>query len=264
MLRTMTLAAAALMVLAGGTLANEANFDNLALGANSYWDGGPTAGSHPFVSGSATFNNGFFYDPYYGMTSWGGWAYSNKSDTTTPDWTNQYSAIPGVAHSGANYAIGYIDMWDGVIPTVTLATPSVVDSAWFTNTTYAFYSIRDGTSFSKVFGDDPDPDDWFILTITGKDAAGAVTGSVDFPLADYRFAGNAQDYIVSDWTRVDLASLKTVKSLEFTLTSSDSGFFGMNTPSYFAMDSLTVSPEPATLGLVALGLAALARRRRVA
>ena len=264
MLRTMILMVSVLMFLAGGAGANVANFDGLSLAANSYWNGGPTPGSHPFVTGPATLNNSFFYDAVYDMTSWGGWAYSNKSDTTTPDWTNQYSAITGAGQGGsANYGIGYIDMWNGVSPAVTLATPSVVDSAWFTNTTYAYYAIRDGTPFSKTFGGDTGADpDWFLLTITGKNASGATTGSVDFYLADYRFADNAKDYIVNTWKQVDLTSLGVVKTLEFDLTSSDSGFFGMNTPSYFAMDTLTVLPEPATLGLLAVGLAAIIRRRR--
>jgi len=263
MVRTTVLALATLMILTGSawaTVADVADFDGLTLAANSYWNGGPVADSHPFVSGPATFNNAVFYDAYYDMTYWGGWAYSNKSDTTTPDWTNQYSAITGAAQSGTTYGIGYVDTWNGVTPTVTLATPSVIDSAWFTNTTYCYYSILDGTGFSKKFGGTTGNDpDWFLLTITGKDAAEQVTGTVDFYLADYRFADNA---IVADWTRVDLTSLGAVKSLEFTLDGSDSSAWGLNTPAYFAMDTLTVAPEPATLGLVALGLAALARRRR--
>jgi hypothetical protein len=41
-----------------------------------------------------------------------------------------------------------------------------------------------------------------------------------------------------------------VKSLEFGLSSSDSGQYGMNTPAYFAMDHLTLVPEPASLVLL--------------
>jgi hypothetical protein len=263
MMRTTVLALATLLILAGGAGATVADFDNLALAADSYWNGGPVADNHTFTSGGATFNN--LYDDTYGPY-WCGWAYSNKSATTVLDWTSQYNAFTGTAQSGANYGIGYVDTWYGVTPTVTLATPSVVDSAWFTNTTYAYYTVHDGSDYSKKFGGDDGGDpDWFLLTITGKDAAEQVTGTVNFYLADYRFADNAMDYIVTAWTRVDLTSLKTVKSLEFTLSSSDNDLDGrINQPAYFAMDTLTVVPEPATLGLVALGLAALARRRRVA
>ena len=264
MIRTTVLALATLLILAGGAWATVADFDGLPLAADSYWNGSPNVDSHIFTSGPAQFNNSFATFGSYSF--WNGWAYSNKSGesaATTPDWTNQYSAVTGAAQSGANYGVGYIDGYYGVNPTVTLATPSVIDFAWFTNTTYAYYAIRDGTPFSKKFGDEPEPDDWFLLTIIGKDAADTTTGSVEFYLADYRFADNAKDYIVKDWTQVDLTSLGTVKSLEFTLASSDGDpDWGMNTPAYFAMDTLTVSPEPATLGLVALGLAALARRRR--
>lgn len=105
------------------------------------------------------------------------------------------------------------------------------------------------------------------LTIIGKDGGGATTGSVDFMLADYRFADNTQDYVVTDWRWVDLAALGTVSSLQFALVSSDSGEFGINTPAYFALDNLTVTavPEPEQVALLLAGLAlvgAVARRRR--
>jgi len=263
MLRKMTLAVSTLMVLAGGAWAAVADFDDLTLGAGSYWNGAPNEGSHVFTSGPAQFNNSFA--KFGSMSFWNGWAYSSMADTVTADYTNQFSAITGAAQSGGNYGVGYMDFWNGVNPTVTLATPSVVDFAWFANTTYGYYAVRDGSDFSKKFGGDTgDDEDWFLLTITGKNAAGAATGPVNFYLADYRFADDSEDYIVKDWTKVDLTSLGTVKSLEFTLSSSDSDpDFGMNTPAYFAMDTLTVSPEPATLGLAAAGLAALAMRRRM-
>jgi hypothetical protein len=50
-----------------------------------------------------------------------------------------------------------------------------------------------------------------------------------------------------------------VKSVEFGLTSSDNGAWGMNTPAYFVID--TVVPEPGTLALMMLG--GLIVRRRI-
>ena len=69
---------------------------------------------------------------------------------------------------------------------------------------------------------------------------------MDFYLADYRFSDNSKDYIVKDWTFVDLSSLGAVTKLQFALSSSDTGQFGMNTPAYMAMDSMSISavPEP--------------------
>ena len=82
---------------------------------------------------------------------------------------------------------------------------------------------------------------------------------MDFYLADYRFADNGLDYIVDDWSWVDLTSLGAVDKLQFGLSSTDNGFFGMNTPAYFAMDNMV--PEPATMSLLALGGLAVLRRR---
>ena len=73
-----------------------------------------------------------------------------------------------------------------------------------------------------------------------------------------RYADNGLDYIVDSWEYVELASLGVVKSLEFGLSSSDAGALGMNTPGYFALD--TVVPEPGSVVLLALG-GFLARRR---
>ena len=88
---------------------------------------------------------------------------------------------------------------------------------------------------------------------------------MDFYLADFRFADNSLDYIVRDWRFVDLSGLGVVSRLEFDLASSDSGAFGINTPAYFAMDSLAANavPEPATPVVLLGGLAAavLVRRR---
>jgi hypothetical protein len=75
------------------------------------------------------------------------------------------------------------------------------------------------------------------LTITGKDEAGAETDSVDFMLAD-------GTEIVDSWTWVDLSSLGEVKSIVFSLSSSDTGPFGMNTPSYFAIDGINDPEQP--------------------
>ena len=120
--------------------------------------------------------------------------------------------------------------------------------------------MLNGDSFAKKFGGPAgDDEDWFLLTITGKDVAGTVTGVVDFYLADYRFADNNLDYIVDTWDSIDLSSLGAVKTLELTLNSSDVGAYGMNTPASFAMDSLV--PEPATLALLGLGSLILVRRR---
>lgn len=163
----------------------------------------------------------------------------------------QYNAIAGSGQGGSsNYAIGYVGWAEP--PTITLDVAGVVDGLYVTNNNYAYYSMLYGDAFAKKFGGSSGNDeDWFMLTITGKDSGGAVTGTVELYLADYRFANNSLDYISNQWGEVDLSSLGVVKTLEFTLSSSDVGEWGMNTPAYFALD--TVVPEPSTVLLLGLG-----------
>lgn len=240
-----------------------ANFDDLSLGANSAWSGdyvidgvGGSYGSTSFSSGTASFDN--YSDGDWG--SWAGFGYSNQVDNTTPGFGNQFSSYAGSAQSGSNFGVGFQDSFNGINPTMTLNTEMVVDGIYATNTTYAGLAMRDGDSFAKQFGGVTGDDaDWFMLTIEGFNSVASSTGTVDFYLADYRFADNAQDYILDSWGFVDLTSLGSVKSLEFSLSSSDTGSFGMNTPSYFAVD--TVVPEPASICLLTLGSVLLRRRK---
>ena len=239
------------------------DFSDLTLPQESFYNGSDSAGG--FSSGGAYFNN--VYESTY--SSWGGWAYSNISDHTTPGWGNQFAAITGngLGASGV-YGIAYVDTHKPAIPRITLPTGQTPLNLQVTNTSYAYYTVRDGDpSFSKKFGGvDGNDQDFFLLTITGLNDSEAITGSVDVYLADYRFSENSLDYILNDWTSVDLSGLSAeTRHLEFTLTSSDIGFFGLNTPAYFAVGELTVIPEPGTYALAAglfLGLAVLGHRFR--
>ena len=239
-------------------LADPPDFDDLSLSPESYWNG--SGGLGGFTSGSASFNN-TFTDWGGGFTSWEGFAYSNLTQQETPPTAmpGQYTAISGSGQTPANYGIGFVG-WAG-LPTMSLAEPMQLDEAYFTNNRSAYYSMLNGDSFAKQFGgasgDDPD---WFLLSIEGFDDQQNSTGTVDFYLADYRFSENSLDYIVNDWSRVDLSSLGVVQEVTFNLSSSDTGDLGMNTPAYFAMD--TVIPEPSVCLLLCLGvLAGLYRRR---
>ena len=130
----------------------------------------------------------------------------------------------------------------GTLPTITIPNGMQVQSAMFTNTTYAALSMLYGDEYAKQFG----PSDWFKLTIIGEDASNNVVGSVDFYLAQ-------NGSIVNTWQLVDLSSLSGARTLEFDLSSTDNDpIYGMNTPAYFAMDDLKLSsvPEPSTLALL--------------
>lgn len=241
----MFLAAASLLTAVGVKNLNAQttiDFEELTLsGANSHWDGSDESGG--FTSGSAFFSN------YYNTTwsSWSGFSYSNHTDNTTPGYGNQYSAYTGSGYnSSEKYAVFFSNgtiAFNQNLQSVQLA------GVYITNTTYAALDMISGSAFSKQFGSpngaDGNPDgtngeDWFLLTIYGLDENADTVGSVEFYLADFRFADNNDDYVVDTWEWVDLSTLGAVYSLAFGLTSSDVGAWGMNTPAYFAMDNLVI------------------------
>ncbi|WP_428937722.1 DUF4465 domain-containing protein [Fontivita pretiosa] len=268
--RAAALAAALAMalLLARGTATADVvtvDFSDKALPANSFYNGSDLAGG--FTSGGAHFWNNYNTQ----FQSWIGFAYSNVNNTTTPGFTNQYAAITGSGVGGAGvYAVGF-DV--GLPPTVTLPFPTSVSGLFVTNTTYTYLAIRDGNDgfgIVRQFGDDPSQPgagnqghpDWYKLTIIGRDASSAITGSIEFYLADYRFADNADDYVVSDWRWVDLTGLgSSVKTLEFSVASSDVGPFGINTPTYFALDNLVYVPEPTTWAMIGVVVWCVGRGR---
>jgi hypothetical protein len=216
-----------------------ADFEDLDLQPDSYWNGSDETGS--FRTGDATFLN--YYESEYDY--WEGFAYSNMTDTETPGYENQYSAVAGQGARGSElYGVGYYSTFYGnPPPTVTLPNGGEgveLAGAYVTNTTYAYLAMRDGDAVAKKFGGPTGEDpDWFLLSIHGVTAEREVVGPVEVYLADFRFSDSAEDYIVEDWTWVDLSGLGPVVAIELTISSSDSGEHGINTPAYFAIDDIT-------------------------
>ena len=82
-------------------------------------------------------------------------------------------------------------------------------------------------------------EDFFKVWIIGENMDGSQRDSLEFFLADYRFADNAQDYILNSWETVDLTGLNIlVDKVMFRFESSDNGQWGINTPAYFAIDNI--------------------------
>ena len=231
----------ALIIVVPSAGAEIVTFDDLNLDPETYYNGSDDAGG--FTTAGVTFNN--YFDDTFGPY-WEGFAYSNTTDTTTPGFTNQYSVITGMGVDGSsNYGVCYAEGFNGTIPTITFADEVNLAEAYITNTTYAFLAMQDGEGPAKKFGGDTGTDlDWYLLTITGKDTDGLVTGDIEFYLADFRFVDNSQDYIVDAWTAVDLSGLGQVKTLELSVSSSDVGAFGINTPTYFAIDNIAIDRCP--------------------
>ncbi len=240
------------------------DFQDLALDENAFWNGSAGAqGGEGFSSRGAQFNNAFTDE--FGFDSWSGWAYSNVLDQETSGFGNQYASISGLG-TGANgiYGVAYLDSFTPVFPRIDLPAGHYPVELTVTNTTYAYFSMLESDGFSKQFS--VADQDWFRLDIRGLDAEGNQTGIVPFYLADFRFESADDAFIIDEWTPVELSALgEETRSLEFSLSSSDVGDFGMNTPAYFAMGDLTAVPEPSSFALVggiAVAVLVIGTRRR--
>lgn len=217
-----------------------ASFDDLLPKIDTFFNGAD--GVDHFSDGDAIFPVTFNYN----WNIWvGGWSISSMTDSITADFTNLYSARPA---SGVLGSMGYAVGQQGAkINLSSEAQDQVLKGLFITNATYPYFSMKNGDGFAKKFGgetgDDPD---FFRLTIHGFSGGEVTADSIDFYLADYRFEDNTNDYIVDSWEYVDLSTLGAVDSLSFTLTSTDVGDLGINTPLFFCIDQFNSADITAT------------------
>lgn len=206
-----------------------------------------------YVSDDSTYADGYYYrtefeeagfvfshywgtfSPYFG----GGFTYSNGTDVETPGYMNM-SAYAGTGYGDDTYLVANASSFTSANLTYLHGQLFAPREAYFTNTTYDALSMLQGDAVAKKFGgeDGTDPD-WLRVVIRGYEQGEVKADTVVFYLADYRSDNSADDYIVRDWTRVDLSPLGVVDSLTFEVQSSDVGEWGINTPTYFCMDQLT-------------------------
>jgi MYXO-CTERM domain-containing protein len=269
MRRSIIAALAAAFIIAPVAHAGQVvTFEDFGLPAHSFDNNAGVGGQ--FVIDGVSFNNA--YDATFGV--WSGWAISSMTDTTTPGFTNQYSAIPGSGAGGSQtYAVAFTfgptaDPFNPSGSYINLAPGTTPVSVQVTNTTYDYLSMLNGDQFAKKFG----PGDYFLLDVrgyTGLAGTGTQVGEVDFYLANFLGSNSS---IINTWQTLDLSPLAGAESLQFGLSSSDNNStFGMNTPAFFAIDNLVLGtsavPEPCGLLSMALGLIGLGglawKRRRV-
>ncbi len=216
------------------------DFENITLKTNSYWNGSDY--SKGFTSGNAKFNN--IYDSAFGG-SWGSWSVSNMKDSVTAGYMNQYSVCNGMGYNSSNYAVAYYSNYTPN-PTIVLtgaASGKTVAGCWINNSTYAYMDMKNGTpSVSKKFGGVNGTDaDYFKLRAIGYLGGKEILKKVDLMLADFTSSDSTKDYILKNWTWLDLSVLGNIDSVQFTMESTDTGSFGINTPTYFCMDNFTTN-----------------------
>lgn len=181
---------------------------------------------------------------------WSGFIASRNSDTndySEPfEWLNhQCTAITGggLSGKGTPYLISYWKTEENSDISLNDASCSITygterktfipQSIYITNSSYSYYTMLNGSAYSKKFT----TGDYLNILIYGETANGEKTGPVKFALADYTTDTSTP---VSTWEYVNLEELGEVKGIYFQMESSDNSIWGINTPTYFAIDRLTI------------------------
>ncbi len=200
----------------------------------------------------------FLHNSMSDIDSWWGFTASNSADNALKDnfLTYQFSNMaqggivlnedgsvktdeqgrPAVS-ADVPYIVGYYGTFFGKRPTDMLFTDTRLYtpvSVYVNLNSWAYYAVVGKDSFARAFH----KGDKFTLTIHGV-AADDSEKTVEVDLASF-----PDDALIAatDWELVDLSPLGAVKELYFTLSSTDSGEYGMNTPAYFCLDKLSVEP----------------------
>ncbi len=208
-------------------------FESFTLAPNSFYK---DTNSVSFTGPTATFRHKWTNGQYANWS--GGFSYTNKKDSANGNFSNLYNCRAVNGYNNSNYYV--TGQNNGIIK---LNAPfSIVDGFYFTNTTYAYKSMKFGDSFGKKFGGPTGNDpDYFRVIVKGYKNGVLKTDSSVFYLADFRSSNNALDYIVEGWQYVSCSNIGQVDSIKFTMQSSDVGSNGINTPLFFSLDNFTTS-----------------------
>lgn len=170
--------------------------------------------------------------------SWEGFTIS-QVDTDT---MNVFSCVAkgGVQGEGTPYAIGYYS--DYVSSTLGYASNMILfnevyypEYVYICQNSNTFEAISNGLTPANKFTEK----DSLVLTISGIDDEWKDTQQVVYFLALGREFNQG-------WVKVDLSSIGATKGLSFRIRSTDVGQWGTNTPTYFALDKLTVNQQAIT------------------
>lgn len=201
-----------------------AGFEDITLAkADTVWQGAdaPVLGWNNWTSG--TYNFQTYYDNGYGSDYYSAFTVSNQTANTFEGLQDAYHSASGGAYEGNNFVVWNMNYYGS--DTLSFE-PQVVPGFWVNNTAYAVNSMVNGDGFAKAFGHN----DWFRLTINGYLNGDGIDTQVEVDLAkDGKY--------INQWTYVDLTQFGPMDAITFTMSSSDMGDWGMNTPAYFAMDN---------------------------
>lgn len=180
-------------------------------------------------------NQKSFFFQHRGYSSyWEGFTLSRVASDTL----NQFACMAkgGLVGQGNPFVVGYYsayydnpweNQYSNLIAFFGEYEPIEV---YICQSAYTYNSITNGDGYAKKFTDK----DTLTLVISAYDSDKGLTNSVKYYLAvDGKFN--------KGWEKVDLSSLGACDGLVFSFKSTDTGKYGINTPTYFALDGLKVN-----------------------
>ena len=217
-----------------------ADFNSLALSTkvDTFWIGSD-------AKEGFTHKELFFPNQYTNDTIWEGFGYSNMGSKSTVIENIEPFSVYNIQNKEDYFVLVRVPIkTDRPAPTIHFNDDREhnLKSIDVNNTTLGHYLMDFGTDeFERMGGQGSEKPDWCKLTITGINAKGEITSSIDFFLADYRFDNNKRDYIIEEWTTIKLSELGTVNKIQFSLSSSKTNDDGdMITPEMFCIDNLKI------------------------
>lgn len=218
---------AAAMVCSAMVAGNVATFENEEGGiqatAENPWLGAaePEPGVNTWTSGDYAFAT------YADASEWGTYYYaftvSADPANTSTGFMEPYRSAAGGAAEGNNFCVWYYDYNQN--NSIMLASQTV-PGVYVCNNACTVNSMVNGDSFAKAFG----KEDYLVLTLTGK-LNGETVKALSVDLArDGKY--------MDKWTYINLSELGLIDEVEVSMSSSDNGDYGMNTPAYVCIDAL--------------------------
>lgn len=216
-----------------------ATFEGLYLDEEGFNIGASADGSNryaSFTSGSFAFNTNCEYSGAY----WYGCAYTNSKSNSYNSLSDQNHSVTGGGYQGSdNFAVCYYTGAWGTPPIITALNSELgtaLTGCYITNSAYAYNAMSVGDGFARAFAQG----DWLKVTFTADNGK-----TVDYYLGDYRSEDVTKNYILNQWDWVDLSPLGQVKTVTLSMSGSDMGAYGLNTPAYVCLDDFN-GTAPAT------------------
>lgn len=180
----------------------------------------------------------------------GGWysgfkTYGNMSDGGLVADPRGYSATSGApylvvytgsAEDGSSYNNPYAAQ-------VQFSGLGEVQGMYVSSAPVTYYGCLNGSDYGRALDQSGD---YLTLYAFGIDADDQVVGPIEYDLATYNDALAVLEQNEA-WDWFDLTGLGAVKSVHFAIRGSDVGEYGLNSPTYFCMDKLSINLLPTSL-----------------